>query len=474
MNPIPTTNAMKPAPGKGVSSFPTPVIKDTVIVEVVNAWKGDYTPLEYGTKWDDVPHASVQGSFPDHKLISQSPNSEDGQWVKRIWANDRVDQDSYNYAIKYIEGSKDHPTYVRTYIIPRNEYVPLEDGDPDPLFNGAILTEQEVNRTEGELDSQYVSVTRAYETLPGPVVSASSLVDTPVGLALANVTRQKVIVSNTTPSGSFNTLQDTVTAEDTFKGQQERVTVASYPNLTTYDLDPSINTVIITEREVVNHNTPYAAKPLMLELTDRPLDQWKTLRITTRLANVPETFVEYKTEQFTFPALLADITTKNLDVGFGNITTSLDTSEFRNGINKFVSVTPTLRPSLSLPTRIRITTEFFYGTTPPQEWVNTTTYQISTQNVSYSGSLFSFNFGDVITNQISVPKSGPIVANDFDPKYGGVNKLIEQITFPASIPNYTQYIAKVNSSDPEIIIASQITREKTNLWSRRVSRVRLI
>lgn len=471
MKPIPTTNAMKPAPGKGVSSFPTPVINDTVIVEVVNAWKGDYQPLEYGTKWDDVPHASVQGSFPDHKLINQAPNSEDGQWVKRIWANDRVNQESYNYAIKYIEGSKDHPTYIRTYIIPRNEYVPLEDGDPDPLFAGAILTEQEVNRTEGELDSQYVSVTRAYDTLPGPVVSASALVDTPVGLALANVTRQKVIVANTTPSGSFNTLQDTVTAEDTFKGQQERVEVPVYPELTTYDLDPNINTVIITEREVVNHNTPYEAKPLILESSDRPLDQWKTLRITTRLANVPETYVEYKTDQFTFPALLVPIgglpvTVTNLNVGFGNVTISESNSEFRTGINKFVSVKPNLRPALSLPTKVKMTTEFFYGSAP----IPFDTFQITTQNVSYNGSLFGFNFGDVITNGFTI---GPIVASEFDQRYGGSgsNRLSETITFSQSIPNYTQYAALIGT---EIIIASQVTREKTNLWSRRTWRVVLV
>lgn len=172
MNPIPTTNAMKPAPGKGISSFPTPVIKDTVIVEIVNAWSGSYTPLEYGTKWDDVPHASVQGSYPDHKLISQSPNSEDGQWVKRIWANDRVDQDTYNYAIKYSGGSDAHPIYIRTYLLPRETYQPVPDLSPDPLFPGALLVDEEVARTEGEFDSRYVQVTRVYETLPGPIISS--------------------------------------------------------------------------------------------------------------------------------------------------------------------------------------------------------------------------------------------------------------------------------------------------------------
>ena len=170
MQPIKTTNAMNPAPAKGIESFPTPVIDDVVIAEVVNSWKGDYQKLEYGTLWKDVSHAPNQGSFPEHKLVFQEPTSEDGQWIKRIWVNDRVNQDSYNYAIKYSAGSQQHPIYIRNYVVPRETYTPLPDGTPDPLFPIALLVDEEANRIEGELDSKYVSVTRVYETLPGPQV----------------------------------------------------------------------------------------------------------------------------------------------------------------------------------------------------------------------------------------------------------------------------------------------------------------
>lgn len=161
---------MNPAPAKGIESFPTPVIDDVVIAEVVNAWKGDYQKLEYGTLWKDVSHAPNQGSFPEHKLVYQQPTSEDGQWIKRIWVNDRVNQDSYNYAIKYSAGSQQHPIYIRTYVVPRETYSPLPDGTPDPLFPSALLVDEEATRIEGELDSKYISVTRVYETLPGPQV----------------------------------------------------------------------------------------------------------------------------------------------------------------------------------------------------------------------------------------------------------------------------------------------------------------
>jgi hypothetical protein len=161
---------MNPAPAKGIESFPTPVIDDVVIAEVVNAWKGDYQKLKYGTLWKDVSHAPNQGSFPEHKLVFQEPTSEDGQWIKRIWVNDRVNQDSYNYAIKYSAGSQQHPIYIRNYVVPRETYTPLPDGTPDPLFPIALLVDEEATRVEGELDSKYINVTRVYETLPGPQV----------------------------------------------------------------------------------------------------------------------------------------------------------------------------------------------------------------------------------------------------------------------------------------------------------------
>jgi hypothetical protein len=220
---------MKPAPGKGVSSFPTPVIKDTVIVEVVNAWKGDYQPLEYGTKWDDVPHASVQGSFPDHKLINQSPNSEDGQWVKRIWANDRVDQDTYNYAIKYSGGSDAHPIYIRTYVELRETYAPVPDLSPDPLFPNALLVEEEVQRQDNELDSRYVKVIRTYETLPGPVISSKRYNDRG---DLETVNTQQVSPSTIPDPDGLLVTQSQVIKEDVSKGTKTTATVEQHSVLT--------------------------------------------------------------------------------------------------------------------------------------------------------------------------------------------------------------------------------------------------
>ena len=693
MQPIKTTNAMNPAPAKGIESFPTPVIDDVVISEVVNAWKGDYQPLEYGVVWKDVSHAPNQGSFPEHKLVYQQPTSEDGQWVKRIWVNDRVNQDSYNYAIKYSAGSQEHPIYIRTYIVPREGYAPLPDGTPDPLFPTAVLVDEEVTRNEGELDSKYITVTRVYETLPGPAVptrrynergdletvivqtvppntpptadgllvtqsqveqvetgkgvkttatvtdhallqikekkegllgetittddivdpstnpdalsqtvvastveqytatkarkrtttasgptslsqkskdgkllgdttatesivapstnpdavsstilasevkqvdsgkaikrnvvlnstptlsggqtgegllgtktttesivaagtapdgvsltvissqvepidsvrsrkatiessgptslQATSLVDSAVGQVPATVS-QSIVTPSTTPAGGKFVLQDQISSIDEAKARRETVTVSSYPNLTTYDLDEQLNVVVINERTVIDHNTPYVAPPLVLTSNDRPIDQWKTLRITSRMANLPPTRTEYKTQQFTFPAILDNVIPNSLNLGFGRVPINDTESSFETGINQYASVQPVLRPALSIPTQIKIVTTF-YSSQPTPDAI----FQITTQNVSFNGSLISFNFGDVILNALTV---GPFVASDDDMRYSGLS---ESISFPASIPNRTTYNSLIGT---EVVTFSDVEYYRAGIWFKRTGYVTL-
>jgi len=714
MQPIKTTNAMNPAPAKGIESFPTPVIDDVVIAEVVNSWKGDYQKLEYGTLWKDVSHAPNQGSFPEHKLVFQQPTSEDGQWIKRIWVNDRVNQDSYNYAIKYSAGSQQHPIYIRTYVVPREGYAPLPDGTPDPLFPTAVLVDEEANRIEGELDSKYVSVTRVYETLPGPevptkrynergdletvivqtvppftppdpdgllvtgsqvvqeemgkgvkttstvqdhsllqikenkegllgetittddivapstnpdalsqtivssvveqfsatkarkrtttasgptsltqksndgkllgdvtstqtvvapstspdavsstilssdvkqidsgkavktnvvinstptlsgnqntqgllgntqvvesivpagtaadalsqsVVSSvveaidsvrsrktttnsdgptslitTSLVDSAVGQVSATVSKSIVPIGDT-PTGGKSVLQDQITAIDSVKAQRDTVTVSTYPELTSYDLDEALGVSIITEREVVDHNTPYSVPPLVLTLNDRPLDQWKTLRITSRLSGLPPQRIEYATKQFTFPAILLNqsspsslpVNVTQQNVGFGRVATSVEgvTQWVASGANKFISITPNqLRPAVSLPTRFKTLVTFIDASTNPSGIIpvspNDDVYKISPQSVSYSGSLFSFNFGEVLTNGFTIS----VTASQYDERYKGLS---ETITIAPSSPTASQYWLTDRSS--EKLISWDVEYWRSNIWILRKTYITLI
>jgi hypothetical protein len=308
MQPIKTTNAMNPAPAKGIESFPTPVIEDVVISEVVNSWKGDYQPLEYGVLWKDVSHAPNQGSFPEHKLVFQQPTSEDGQWVKRIWVNDRVNQDSYNYAIKYSAGSQQHPIYIRTYVVPRATYAPLPDGTPDPLFPTALLVDEEVTRNEGELDSKYITVTRVYETLPGPILTGKQMV-TQFGGGVAETRKQPVLKGATGAdiSPNFRTLQTSITPEDSTKSIIETVELPvgeEWPMLETIKDGPFNERVIITSKAVpVATALPSNSPGIIWE--SEAADKWRSIHTSRNVTSLlGKEFVEYETSSFTFPALL--------------------------------------------------------------------------------------------------------------------------------------------------------------------------
>ena len=256
MTPVTNKPPMPQAPGKGIKSFPTPVIDDVVITEIVNAWKGDYKPLDYGVKWDESPHASMQGSHPDHKLVFQDPASADGEWIKRIWVNDRVNQDSYNYAIKYSGGSQSHPIYIRTYIVPRESYVPLPDLTPDDVYPTALLVEEEVQRNEGELDSKYIKVTRVFETLQGPEITSFRYTERG---DLETVTNQQVDPNTPPDPDGLLVTQSQVIKQDVSKGTKTTATVPSHSTLTSKELKGGLlGETVITDDIVSPTTTPDA------------------------------------------------------------------------------------------------------------------------------------------------------------------------------------------------------------------------
>lgn len=306
-----------------------------------------------------------------------------------------------------------------------------------------------------EAKSKKTTITSIGPTL----LSATSLVDSPVGQVPALV-EKSIVEPSELPDGGKLVLQDQISAIDSAKSQRERVTVTNYPELTTYDLDEQLGITIITERKVVDHNTPYQAPPLVLTLSDRPLDQWKTLRITSRFSQLPPTRTEYETQQFTFPALLDRIRLGDFNLGFGRVPINDDETQYATGINKFISIVPQIRPAVSLPTRIKTVTTFY--TSPPSP---DSIFTITNQNVSYNGSLFGFNFGDVLLDGFTI---GPIVADQYDQRFSGLS---EQITFPASNPTRTQYVSSIGM---EKIISSNVEYFKSNIWIKRNKYVTLI
>jgi hypothetical protein len=183
------------APDTPITSYPTPEVADIVITVDVDSRLPGYKVLEYGTLYPD------QTRYPGAKLVAQTP-LEDDRFVRRIFATDRVNQETYNYAIQFSAGEPDYPIYVRTYIELRDTYVPLADNSPDPVIPGAFLVDEEAVPADGELNNLYLKVTRIYETLPGPWVPSSRYDD---DLGLVQIRRRSVVNSGQVASLTENT-----------------------------------------------------------------------------------------------------------------------------------------------------------------------------------------------------------------------------------------------------------------------------
>ena len=158
--------------GKPISTFPTPNIVDTIEVESVDTAAGHYTPLAFGTHYNDVDHGAHPKDLPDHVLVADESGDTSGIMRKRTWASSRVDQDQYNFNVSYDGNDIDFPVYTRTYVLAREGYQPLELLTPDPFDPFAFLTaEQAVSEVEpAQLRSVFVKVVRIFSTLPGPIL----------------------------------------------------------------------------------------------------------------------------------------------------------------------------------------------------------------------------------------------------------------------------------------------------------------
>lgn len=191
-----------------VVSYPTPNVNDLMVVQDVDTRLAGYVAASYGDLHPD------QVTYPGLKLVYQTPldQEQNHMWVRRVYAKDRADQDTYNYAIKYAGSDPNFPTYIRTYTLLRSDYRPLGRGSVDPLFpvapngNEVVLNTEEVERykddtKESELDSLYVKVTRVYITLPGPTIFGGQ-VDTRYGLPIS--VEKQTVPAGVGPSVTFD------------------------------------------------------------------------------------------------------------------------------------------------------------------------------------------------------------------------------------------------------------------------------
>jgi hypothetical protein len=200
------------SPDVPVTSYPTPNTSDLLVVQDVDTRLPGYSPANYG---DPHPDYTL---YPNLKLVYQTPldNENNYMWVRRVYANERFNQEAYNYALKYSGEDPTKPIYVRTYTLPRATYAPVSKGTPDSVYAAAVLVEESVDRikddqTDGQLDSLFVKVTRVYETLPGPGLTtlkkgSASAIPTKFQAARQVTVTKTTVAANSIPDDTTSTI----------------------------------------------------------------------------------------------------------------------------------------------------------------------------------------------------------------------------------------------------------------------------
>jgi hypothetical protein len=426
------------APDTPITAYPTPQVSDIVITLDVDSRLPGYKSLEYGTLYPD------QTRFPGAKLISQAP-LEDDRFVRRIYATDRVNQEAYNYAIKYSGGSENHPIYIRTYLELRDEYKPFEDGTPDPLFAGARLVDEEAEPADGELNSLYLKVNRVFETLPGPEISSTEINE--YGVIETVVNQQVPPGELPDPTGLF--VSDSVIAEDVSKATRQRRTMEKLPDpYSTYETVEK-NIVVQVKRELLTRYQPLPAPVFTsatMDIQDSPMRFPYVLRTTKELPINPATGqpvlpasrVEYTTDTYTFPGII--YTWKAILKDTGEI--SVDMGQLDNRL-----------PTTMIVAAKWVTT-FHLESDPALDISNLPFFKVETR--SWAQQLF-----DIPANTIHPP--APMSIRGGSVTRGGV---VYRVGF-GDASNPTNYIP-----GQELLIGGEIKTWYGNIWVKRLMYVK--
>lgn len=111
-----------PPLSKPWSLLPTPEVVDDMIVEHVESQN---VSQQYQEKPVGTPYADRK-AFPGYLLVREQAISYNR--VQRVWSTQYTNQDLYNYDIGYLNESNTHLTFVRRYLIRRDQYAPLPKG----------------------------------------------------------------------------------------------------------------------------------------------------------------------------------------------------------------------------------------------------------------------------------------------------------------------------------------------------------
>jgi hypothetical protein len=232
-----------------------------------------------------------------------------------------------------------------------------------------------------------------------------------------------------------------------------------------YKFDETLAVAVEIETQDIAIGTAHPSavdEPLLLDCVDAPTEMGWTSRTIVRLLALPATRTEYKSDQFTFPAILEDIDIDKYSVGNRGGYGNPSGTDFWNAKNTVVIINPTIRPSISVPTIHKVVTSW-HSSQPAVD----TVFTIAPNSCQFSGKMVSFNLGQVLMDELTFS----IAADSLDPNYAG---LTEAATIGASSPTATEWLGDPDAAPPvaplqgtEQLISSDVQLYRGNIWIKR-------
>jgi hypothetical protein len=142
-----------------------------------------------------------------------------------------------------------------------------------------------------------------YEKLDGPIISGK-IIDKDGNIS--TLTRQPVVAGSEVDQG-YKVISSAVNPENKALGIKETITVDEFPVLRGIQIDPRYGVALEYTKELVDATTAVGGVDGLESIEIEPKDQWRSWKLTTKLAQLPQDQVWYGYRKESLPDVLIDL-----------------------------------------------------------------------------------------------------------------------------------------------------------------------
>jgi hypothetical protein len=376
--------------------------------------------------------------------LVEGPPLQDGtsEQVGDVWITKKVEAPTFDDKIFQLTREDLIPREFRALVPEKLEAHTVDGTAALPTLGSGETVRKEEQRKVG-----VKTVSVQSRDMSTPAVLVGQKIDPQWNGAVLDL-EQKIVPANTVITPVFGTTDASIKPIDGTNALQEtwktHASPAAFPNITFRRFDADLQSAVVTAQQIVPAGSVYTPPSTgVVDWEEKYIDAMHVLRRVEYVEATPATFQTYTTQSITFPGILYSLSFALVTLA----TTTRHEPQWVAGI----------RTPITIPTQVRITTEFFWSVPTP-----IATYQWRPTDVTFKGISYSLNLQNVLCDAIT--SAGVTYAGDT--YYGNT---VDRFSVSATSPTATQYLAVIGQ---EAALSSTIDRYK-NMWIRKTSYVAL-